>query len=95
MTALFGALGLLPRGQNGIFHGAGAFAAAMNVFMSYNRPGLCCACTARTWWSEQDAPRLYGMVTGLRQRAGLPMPTVAIAPHDQPNAFARAEKNPV
>src|SRR5690606_33856541 len=24
----------------------------------------------------------------LRQRAGLPMPTVAIAPHDQPNAFA-------
>jgi heat shock protein HtpX len=28
------------------------------------------------------------MVDRLRQRAGLPMPTVALAPHDQPNAFA-------
>jgi heat shock protein HtpX len=35
-----------------------------------------------------EAPELYGMVDRLRQRAGLPMPRVAIAPHDQPNAFA-------
>jgi heat shock protein HtpX len=28
------------------------------------------------------------MVDRLRQRAGLPMPVVAIAPHQQPNAFA-------
>ena len=28
------------------------------------------------------------MVDRLRQRAGLPMPRVAIAPHEQPNAFA-------
>ena len=28
------------------------------------------------------------MVDRLRQRAGLPMPVVAMAPHDQPNAFA-------
>jgi heat shock protein HtpX len=28
------------------------------------------------------------MVDRLRQRAGLPMPTVAVAPHAQPNAFA-------
>ena len=28
------------------------------------------------------------MVDRLRQRAGLPMPVVAVAPHDQPNAFA-------
>jgi heat shock protein HtpX len=33
------------------------------------------------------------MVDRLRQRAGLPMPTVAIAPHDQPNAFATG-RNP-
>ena len=35
-----------------------------------------------------QAPELYGMVDRLRQRAGLPMPRVAIAPQDQPNAFA-------
>jgi heat shock protein HtpX len=35
-----------------------------------------------------EAPELYRMVDRLRQRAGLPMPVVAIAPHEQPNAFA-------
>ncbi|MCI0436849.1 MAG: zinc metalloprotease HtpX [Gemmatimonadetes bacterium] len=35
-----------------------------------------------------DAPELYDMVDGLRQRAGLPMPTVAVAAAEQPNAFA-------
>jgi len=35
-----------------------------------------------------QAPDLYAMVDRLRQRAGLPMPTVAVAPHAQPNAFA-------
>jgi heat shock protein HtpX len=38
--------------------------------------------------SEQEAPELYRMVDRLRQRAGLPMPVVAVAPHEQPNAFA-------
>lgn len=36
----------------------------------------------------EDSPELYQMVDRLRQRAGLPMPTVAIAPSQQPNAFA-------
>jgi heat shock protein HtpX len=40
-----------------------------------------------------DAPELYQMVDRLRQRAGLPMPTVALAPSDQPNAFATG-RNP-
>ena len=35
-----------------------------------------------------DAPDLYQMLDRLRQRAGLPMPTVALAPSEQPNAFA-------
>ena len=38
--------------------------------------------------TAQEAPELYAMVDRLRQRAGLPMPQVAIAPHEQPNAFA-------
>ncbi len=36
----------------------------------------------------EDAPELYEMVDRLRQRADLPMPVVAIAPQQQPNAFA-------
>ncbi len=54
------------------------------------------------WWSDKvvlkmykakvidraQAPELYDMVDRLRQRADLPMPTVAIAPSEQPNAFA-------
>ncbi len=35
-----------------------------------------------------EAPALYQMVDTLRQRAGLPMPRVAIVPSAQPNAFA-------
>jgi len=38
--------------------------------------------------TAEDAPELYAMVDRLRQRAGLPMPKVAIAPQPQPNAFA-------
>src|SRR5215210_1855401 len=36
----------------------------------------------------QQAPELYAMVDRLRQRAGLPMPRVAVASQEQPNAFA-------
>jgi len=57
---------------------------------------------AMYWWSDRivlrmygarviephDAPELCQMVDRLRQRAGLPMPIVAIAPSEQPNAFA-------
>jgi heat shock protein HtpX len=43
--------------------------------------------------TAQDAPELYSMVDRLRQKAGLPMPRVAVAPHEQPNAFATG-RNP-
>lgn len=36
----------------------------------------------------EASPELYEMVDRLRQRADLPMPKVAIAPSQQPNAFA-------
>lgn len=38
--------------------------------------------------SREEAPDLYDMVDELRTRAGLPMPAVALAPSEQPNAFA-------
>jgi heat shock protein HtpX len=40
-----------------------------------------------------EAPELYQMLAGLAQRANLPMPTVAISPDPQPNAFATG-RNP-
>ena len=43
--------------------------------------------------TAEQAPELYTMVDRLRQRAGLPMPTLAVAPHEQPNAFATG-RNP-
>ena len=43
--------------------------------------------------TEADHPEFYGMVRDLSQRAGLPMPRVAVSPADQPNAFATG-RNP-
>ncbi|ASJ09231.1 protease [Thermococcus siculi] len=37
---------------------------------------------------EYEAPELYAIVRNLAERAGLPMPKVAIIPTDTPNAFA-------
>ncbi len=87
LTALLVVLGGWLGGSNGaiLFF---VLAAAMNFAMY--------------WWSDkvvlrmyraklvgpEDAPDLYRMVDRLRQRAGLPMPTVAVAPSQQPNAFA-------
>ena len=38
--------------------------------------------------TEAEAPEFVAMVRSLSERAGLPMPTVAISPSPQPNAFA-------
>ena len=37
---------------------------------------------------RHEAPEFYDMVASLAQRAGMPMPRVAISPSEQPNAFA-------
>lgn len=42
---------------------------------------------------ETQAPEFFSMIRTLADRAGLPMPTVAIAPASQPNAFATG-RNP-
>lgn len=92
LTALFVALGGYFGGQGGMLM-ALLFAAGMNVFMYYASDRMVLRMYRAQVVSEADAPELYRMVDRLRQRAGLPMPTVAVAPHAQPNAFATG-RNP-
>lgn len=42
---------------------------------------------------QAEAPEIYAIVANLAQRAGLPMPRIAIIPEDTPNAFATG-RNP-
>jgi heat shock protein HtpX len=87
MTALFGVIGFAIGGESGMMM-ALLLAAGMNVFMYYNSGKMVLRMYRAQVVTEEQAPELYRMVDRLRQRAGLPMPTVAIAPHAQPNAFA-------
>jgi heat shock protein HtpX len=92
MTALFGAIGAWAGGQSGMVM-ALIFAGAMNFFMYWTSSSMVLRMYRAQVITEAQAPDLYRMVDRLRQRAGLPMPTVAIAPHEQPNAFATG-RNP-
>src|SRR5262245_28640908 len=92
LTALFGWLGAWWGGQSGMIM-ALAFAGLMNFVMYWKSSSMVLRMYGAQVVTPEEAPDLYEMVDKLRQRAGLPMPTVAIAPHDQPNAFATG-RNP-
>lgn len=87
MTAVLGAVGGAVGGQSGLVM-ALVFAGLMNVFMYWNSSKMVLRMYKAQVVDRAQAPELYEMTDRLRQRAGLPMPTLAIAPHDQPNAFA-------
>ncbi len=87
MTALFAAVGGVFGGQNGMLI-ALAFAGVMNFAMYFMSSSMVLKAYRAQIVDAAQAPELYEMVDRLRQRAGLPMPTVAVAPHAQPNAFA-------
>ena len=87
LTALFMVLGNTFGGPNGAVMALGV-AGAMNVIMFYASSSMVLRMYRAKVVTEAEAPEIYGMVDRLRQRAGLPMPVVAVAPHEQPNAFA-------
>jgi heat shock protein HtpX len=87
LTALLGAVGGAFGGQTGLVLALG-FAGVMNLFMYWNSSSMVLRMYKARVVDKAQAPELFEMVDRLRQRAGLPMPTVAIAPHEQPNAFA-------
>jgi heat shock protein HtpX len=92
LTALLGIIGGMVGGQSGLFI-ALVFAAVMNMFAYWTSSSMVLRMYRARVVSAAQAPELYAMVDRLRQRAGLPMPTIAIAPHEQPNAFATG-RNP-
>lgn len=92
LTALFVAIGGALGGRGGMFV-AFAIAAAMNLIAYFNSAKSALRAYRGQVVSAKQAPELYAMVDRLRQRAGLPMPTLAVAPHSQPNAFATG-RNP-
>ena len=87
MVALFGVVGGMIGGQGGMLI-ALAIASVMSVVMLFNSGKMALRAYQAQLVSREQAPELYEVVDRLRQRAGLPMPAVAIAPHEQPNAFA-------
>jgi len=87
LTALLGVLGGYFGGQSGMVTML-VISALMNFVMYFASSGMVLRMYRAQVVDASQAPELYAMVDRLRQRAGLPMPTVAIAPHEQPNAFA-------
>jgi heat shock protein HtpX len=92
LTALLAGLGQAVGGQSG-FMFALVFAGIMNFVAYFASAQIALRAYGARVVTPQQAPQLYAVVDRLRQRAGLPMPTLAIAPHAQPNAFATG-RNP-
>jgi heat shock protein HtpX len=87
LMGLFLLAGQLIGGANGLIM-ALIIGGAFNFIMYFFSDRLVLKMYRAQVVTEAQAPELYRMVDRLRQRAGLPMPVVAIAPHEQPNAFA-------
>ena len=95
MAGLFGLfllVGQLLGGSSGLVI-ALVFGSLFNFVMYFFSDRLVLRMYGAHVVTAQEAPELYAMVDRLRQKAGLPMPTVAVAPHEQPNAFATG-RNP-
>jgi len=93
------ALTLIVVGIGSYFGGSGGavlafvMAAVMNFGMYWFSDRAVLAMYKARIIGPTEAPELYQMVDRLRQQAGLPMPVVAIAASEQPNAFATG-RNP-
>lgn len=92
LTGLVVAIGQAMGGNNGALVALG-LSGVMNLIMYWGSSSMVLRAYGARVITEADAPALYRMVDRLRQNAGLPMPIVAIAPQDQPNAFATG-RNP-
>jgi heat shock protein HtpX len=92
LTGLVVAIGQLLGGSNGALMALGV-SGVMNLVMYWGSSSMVLRSYGARVVTDAEAPELYRMVDRLRQRAGLPMPVVAIAPQAQANAFATG-RNP-
>ena len=92
MTALFGVVGFLIGGQQGMVL-ALIFAAGTNLFAWYSSDKMVLRMHNAVEVNARTAPDLVNMVEELARNAGLPMPKVYLIETDQPNAFATG-RNP-
>lgn len=92
MTGLLVWIGGMVGGQSGmvlalaiglVLNGVSYFFSDKIVLASYGAQPV----------TQAQAPELHAIVANLAQRAGLPMPRIAIIPEDTPNAFATG-RNP-
>ncbi len=87
LMGLFLLVGQLLGGSSGLV-AAILIGGAFNFIMYFFSDRLVLRMYGAKVVGQADAPELFALVDRLRQRAGLPMPTIAVAPHEQPNAFA-------
>jgi len=87
LMALFLALGQAVGGQQGLLL-ALVLGGAMNFGMYFFSDKLVLRMYGARVVTDQEAPQLHAIVDKLRRRAGLPMPVLALAEQEQPNAFA-------
>ena len=87
LSALAAAVGKMLGGNIGALVALG-LAALTNLTLYFMSARILLRAYDARIVSEHEAPALYRTVNELRLRAGLPMPRIAIAPYEQPNAFA-------
>jgi heat shock protein HtpX len=92
MTAVLVAFGFLWQGETGVVLalGVGLLMNAVGYFFS---DSIVLAMYRARVVGPSEAPDLHAIIANLAQRAGLPMPRIAIIPDETPNAFATG-RNP-
>ena len=87
MTAVLVVIGEAAYGRTGLYI-ALAIGLGMNFVSYFWSDKIVLMSTGARLVTQAEAPELYAIVANLTQRAGLPMPRVAIIPDETPNAFA-------
>ena len=87
MTGLLVWLGQVLYGETGIVLALG-FSILLNGVSYFFSDSIVLSAYRAQIVGPNDAPELFAIVATLAQRAGLPMPRVAIIPDETPNAFA-------